>query len=85
MKIGFVVWSVGPLWWYRIKGPKIIEERGAKRSWPRCRIDGVGDGVANPSKSGESLLNIGHQLGRAEGDAGLFKSFEVLVLGALDG
>jgi hypothetical protein len=85
MKVGFVVWSVGPLRWDRIKGPKIIEERSAKRSGPRCRIDGVGDGVANPSKSGESLLNIGHQLGRAEGDARLFKSFEVLVLGALDG
>ena len=85
MKVGFVVWSVGPLRWDRIKGPKIIEERSAKRSGPRCRIDGVGDGVANPSENGESLLNIGHQLGRAEGDAGLFEGFEVLVLVALDG
>jgi hypothetical protein len=59
MEVSFVVWSVGPLWWYRIEGPKIIEERGAKRSWPRCRIDGVGDGVANPSESSESLLDIG--------------------------
>jgi hypothetical protein len=58
MEIGFVGWSVGPLWWNRIKGPKIIEEGGAKRSWPRGRIDGVSNGVANPSESGESLLDI---------------------------
>jgi hypothetical protein len=58
MKVGFVVWSVGPLRWDRIKGPKIIEERSAKRSGPRCRIDGVGDGVANPSESSESLLDV---------------------------
>ena len=58
MEIGFVDWGVGSLWWDRIKGPKIIEERGTKRSWPRGRIDGVGDGVANPSESSESLLDV---------------------------
>ncbi len=85
MKVGFAGWSIGPLWWNRVEGPEIIEERSAKRRWPRSRIYGVGDGVADPGGSGESLLDVGHGLGRADGGAGFFENFEELVLAALDG
>jgi hypothetical protein len=85
MKVGFAGWSVGPLWWYREERPEVIEERSAKRRWPRSRVGGVGDGVADPGESGESLLDVGQWLGRADGGAGFFENFEEMVLVALDG
>ena len=84
MKIGFAGWSVGPLWWYRVEGPEIVEERSTQRRSPRSRVDRVGDGVADPSESGESLLDAGQRLRRADGGAGFFENFEELVLVALD-
>ncbi len=85
MKVGFAGRGIGPLWRDRVERPQIIEERSAKRRWPRGRINGVGDGVADPGEGGESLLDVGHGLGRADGSSGLFENFEELVLGALDG
>jgi hypothetical protein len=84
MKVRFASRSVCALWRDRVEGPKEIEERSAERQRPRGRVDGVGDGMANPCEGSKSLLDVGHRLGRTEGGARFFENFEKVGLGALD-
>ncbi len=84
MKIRFAGWSARPRWWDRVEGPEVVKKGGAERRRPRGRIDSIGDGVTDPSESGESLLDVGQRLRRTDGGARFFEKFEKLVLIALD-
>ncbi len=84
MKVRFAGWGVRPRWRDRVEGPEVVEKRSAKRRRPRGRIYSIGDGVAGPGESGESLLDVWQQLRRTDGGARFFEKFEKLVLTSLD-
>ncbi len=67
MKVRFAIRSIRPLWRNWVEGPKDVEEWGAERRRPRNRVDAVGDGVADPSKSSKALLDVGWCLRRTDG------------------
>ena len=76
MKVRFAGWSARPRWRDRVEGPEVVEKRGAKRRRPRGRIYGIGDGVADPSESGESFLDVGQRLQRTDGGARFLENFD---------
>jgi hypothetical protein len=67
-----------------VERPEHVEERCAEHRRPRNRIDCVGNGVANPGEGAESLLEVGGRQGRPDSSAGLFESFEIGCLGAVE-
>ena len=67
-----------------VERPEHVEERCAEHRRPRNRIDGVGNGVANPGEGAESLLEVGGRQGRTESNTGPFESIEVGRLGTVE-
>ncbi len=75
--------SIRPRRWDGVEGAKDCDDRSAERGWPCDGVDGVGDGVAHPSESGEALLDVRQGLRRSDGGARLLEDFEVGYFGAI--
>ena len=84
VKVRFVSRSIRPRWRNRVESTEVIKKRSAERRRPRGGIYGVGDGVADPGESGETLLDIRQRLCRADGSARFLERFEKLILVPLD-
>jgi hypothetical protein len=84
MEICLAGGCVRPLWRNGVERPEHGEKRCAEHHRPRKRIDGVGNGVADPGEGTKSLLEVGGRQGRTDSSAGLFESFEISCLGAVE-
>ena len=69
MKIGFANGCIRPWWRDGVEGSEHAEEWSTEHRRPRNRIDGLGNGVADPGEGTESLLEVSWSLGRTESDA----------------
>ena len=69
MKVRLASGSIRPRWRNRVECTEVIKKRSAERRRPRSGVDGVGDGVTDPGKGGETLLDIGQRLCQANGSA----------------
>jgi hypothetical protein len=84
MKVRFAVRSILLLWRDWVEGPKDIEEWSTERPGPRNRVDAVGNGVADPSKSSKAFFDVGWCLRRTDGCARFFENFEKSGFSSVD-
>ena len=84
MEICLAGGCVRPLWRNGVERPEHGEKRCAEHHRPRKRIDGVGNGVADPGEGTKSLLEVGGRQGRTESNTGPFESIEVGRIGTVE-